>query len=99
MNDTQANLKPIAACAIGHVIASLDPEQGCKYLKSIAGGLIAGLADNKKGMRDSTVSALQVHGPPAASYWCFFSISFHVVFSSPNSSSILFLPEDGRDSQ
>ena len=63
MNDTQANLKPIAAVAIGHVIASLDPEQGCKYLKSIAGGLIAGLADNKKGMRDSTVSALQVQQP------------------------------------
>lgn len=59
-NDTQANLKPMAACAIGHLIASLEPEQGCKYLRSIAGGLISGLGDNKKGMRDATVSALQM---------------------------------------
>ena len=42
VNDTQANLKPLAASAIGHVIASLEPEQGCKFLRSIAGGLIAG---------------------------------------------------------
>jgi hypothetical protein len=27
LNDTQANLKPIAATAIGHVLASLEPEQ------------------------------------------------------------------------
>lgn len=28
LNDTQANLKPLAAAAIGHVIASLEPETG-----------------------------------------------------------------------
>ena len=60
LNDTQANLKPMAACAIGHVIASIDPEQGCKHLKVIAGGILSGLGDNKKGMRDATVSALQM---------------------------------------
>ena len=26
--DTQANLKPLAAAALGHLIASLDPETG-----------------------------------------------------------------------
>ena len=28
VNDTQANLKPIAVSAIGHVIASLEPSSG-----------------------------------------------------------------------
>lgn len=43
VSDTQANLKPIAAVAIGHLIASLEPEQGSKHLRLIAAGLIAGL--------------------------------------------------------
>jgi hypothetical protein len=60
VGDTQANLKPIAAVAIGHVIASLEPEHGTKQLRVIAAGLIAGLGDNKKPMRDATVSALQM---------------------------------------
>ena len=59
-NDTQANLKPMASCAIGHLIASIEPEQGCRHLKSIAAGVISGLGDNKKGMRDATVTALQM---------------------------------------
>ena len=60
VNDTQANLKPLAVTAIGHVIASLDPSSGHKILRLIADGLLSGLADNKKQMRDSTVAALQM---------------------------------------
>ena len=60
VNDTQANLKPLAATAIGHVVASLDPEPGARHLRAVASGLIAGLGDNKKPMRDATVAALQM---------------------------------------
>ena len=60
MNDTQANLKPIAVSAIAHIVASLDVEAaGAKVLRSMAAAMMIGLADNKKSMRDSTVSALQ----------------------------------------
>ena len=34
--DTQANLKPIAASAISHVISSLEPENGCKLLRAVS---------------------------------------------------------------
>ena len=60
LNDTQANLKPLAAAAIGHLIASLDPEAGAKHLRPVAGGLVGGLGDNKKPMRDATVAALNM---------------------------------------
>lgn len=60
INDTQANLKPLAVAAIGHLISSFDCESGCKILKVIAGSIMLGLADNKKPMRDATISALQM---------------------------------------
>lgn len=61
MNDTQANLKPIAVSAIAHIVASLDPRTaGTKVLTSIAPAMMIGLADNKKPMRDSTIAALQL---------------------------------------
>ena len=60
LNDTQANLKPLAAAAIGHLIASLEPEAGAKHLRPVAGGLVGGLGDNKKPMRDATVAALNM---------------------------------------
>lgn len=60
LNDTQANLKPLAAAAIGHIIASMETNAACKMLRIIADPLLAGLADNKKGMRDAAVSALQM---------------------------------------
>lgn len=60
LNDTQANLKPLAAAAVGHIIASLEVETGVKVLRTIAGPLLGGLADNKKPMRDATVAALQM---------------------------------------
>lgn len=60
INDTQANLKPIAVSCIGHLIASLEPVAGHKALRHVSEGLLSGLADNKKQMRDSTVSALQM---------------------------------------
>jgi hypothetical protein len=60
MNDTQANLKPLAASATGHLIASTELASAAKLLRIIAEPLLGGLADNKKGMRDATVAALQM---------------------------------------
>jgi hypothetical protein len=60
MNDTQANLKPIAASAIGHFVASLELDVAVKVLRMMAGPLLGGLADNKKTMKDATIAALQV---------------------------------------
>jgi cytoskeleton-associated protein 5 len=60
VNDTQANLKPIAANAIGHIIASLDPESGSKLMKLVATCLLGGLADSKKGVRDATIASLDI---------------------------------------
>ena len=57
--DTQANLKPIAASAISHVVASLDSESGCKLLRAVASGLVSTLGDNKLQMRSATISSLQ----------------------------------------
>lgn len=60
MNDTQANLKPLAVSAIAHVVASLDARSaGAKVLLTMAPAMMIGLADNKKSMRDSTIVALQ----------------------------------------
>lgn len=60
MNDTQANNKPIAAAAIGHVIASLEIDQAAKLLRLVSTGLLSGMGDNKKQMRDCVVAALQM---------------------------------------
>ena len=60
MSDTQANLKPVAVSAIGHIVASLDTRTaGPKVLQSMAQAMMLGLGDNKKPMRDSTITALQ----------------------------------------
>ena len=59
LNDTQANLKPMGALALGHVLSSLDVEACHKFLKPLATSLLSGIADNKKSMRDAVVSALQ----------------------------------------
>eukprot|EP01041_Mallomonas_annulata_P000127 gene127-202_t len=48
MKSLKANLKPIAAAAIGHVISSLEIEQGAKLLRLVASGLLGGTGDNKK---------------------------------------------------
>lgn len=42
VNDTQANLKPLAVMAIGHVLASFEPEAVCKSLKLVAAGIMSG---------------------------------------------------------
>jgi hypothetical protein len=60
ISDTQANLKPLAVTAIGHIVASLELESANKVLKIIASGMMTGLADNKKSMRDATVAALHL---------------------------------------
>jgi len=58
--DTNANLKPIAASAISHVVASLDPDSGSKLLRAVASALVSTLGDNKPQMRLATVSSLQM---------------------------------------
>ena len=59
MSDTQANLKPLAVSAIGHIVASLDVEtSGVKVLRVMAPIMMLGLGDNKKAMRDATIVAL-----------------------------------------
>lgn len=59
MSDTQANLKPLAVSAIGHIVASLDAEtSGVKVLRVMAPIMMLGLGDNKKAMRDATIVAL-----------------------------------------
>lgn len=60
MNDTQANLKPIAAAVIGHLVASFEISIGSKLLRLVAEALLGGLADNKKSMRDATTAAMQI---------------------------------------
>lgn len=87
LNDTQANLKPLAAAAIGHLIASLDPEAGAKHLRPIAGGLVGGLGDNKKPMRDATVSALNM--AVSLNRYTTASSSADTASSSPPSSSVV----------
>jgi hypothetical protein len=60
LHDTQANLKPIAALALGHVCSSVEVDAAAKILKVIASGLLETLADNKKSMRDSGVQAMNM---------------------------------------
>ena len=61
MDDSQANNKPIAASAIGHLVSSLEIEPASKLTKlTVAAALIGGFGDIKKGMRDATVLALDV---------------------------------------
>ena len=60
LTDTNANLKPLAATAIANIIASLEPENGAKLLRAVAGTLVASLGDNKQQMRSATIAALQM---------------------------------------
>ena len=60
LHDTQANLKPMAAHAIGHVLSSLEGDTCNKFLKPLASSLLGSIADNKKSMRDAVVSAMQM---------------------------------------
>ena len=60
INDTQANLKPLAVSAIGHLVSSFDSDAAAKCLRQVGGGLLLGLADNKKPMRDATIAALHM---------------------------------------
>eukprot|EP00981_Chlorochromonas_danica_P005425 scaffold1091_cov164-Ochromonas_danica.AAC.48 len=60
INDTQSNLKPVAMSALGHLIASFPPESGPKVLRAIAASMLSGLTDNKRPMREATISSLQL---------------------------------------
>jgi len=56
--DTHIALKPIAVTALGKVIASVQDGVSTKLLRICGQGLCAGLTENKKSMRDSTLTAL-----------------------------------------
>lgn len=58
LNDTQANLKPLAVTTMGHVIRAMDMESAVRAFRVLSGPLLAGVADNKKSMRDATLAAL-----------------------------------------
>lgn len=60
LNDTQANLKPLAANVMAHIIASFECEQAVKVLRVMAGCLLASVADSKKAMRDAVIIAFDV---------------------------------------
>ena len=63
LSDTQANLKPIAAATLGAILVSLEGENAAspsiKVLRTVAPGLLGGIGDNKKQMRDASLTALQ----------------------------------------
>jgi hypothetical protein len=58
LNDTQSNLKPIAVNCISHVFASLPSDKLVKAFKPYIGSILIGLCDNKKVMKDATITAL-----------------------------------------
>ncbi len=58
LNDTQANLKPLAAQAIGALIASLEPKSAARALTTVGSALLACFSDSKKPMRDAALAAL-----------------------------------------
>lgn len=61
VSDTNANIKPIASVCLGSLIASVDPENAARLLRQCADGLMNGLTDNKKQLRETTIQALQVN--------------------------------------
>ena len=50
-------------CSLLAPYESVVSNQGARQLRLIAGGLLGGMGDNKKGMRDATVAAMQVCCP------------------------------------
>lgn len=61
LTDTQANLKPLGATAIGHLLSSLEMEQSSRLIRGVIGDpLVAGVSDNKKVMRDACIASLQM---------------------------------------
>ena len=47
MTDTQANLKPLAATALGKLLSVCDPPVAARLLRPIAGALLGGFSDAK----------------------------------------------------
>jgi hypothetical protein len=69
MTDTQANLKPLAATALGKLLSVCDPPVAARLLRPIAGALLGGFSDAKASMRSATVAALHdavTHGQAQA---------------------------------
>ncbi|CAM9514386.1 unnamed protein product [Chrysoparadoxa australica] len=58
LSDSQSNLKPLAATAIGAVMCSVPAESTPKLCKAIAEPLLSCCGDNKKSMRDAALAAL-----------------------------------------
>lgn len=60
LEDSQSNLKPIAARNIASILNSVDNHAQAKLGRIVYGQLIhAGMSDNKKIVRDSALEALQ----------------------------------------
>ena len=58
LNDTQMNLKPIAAQAIGALIVSLESKVAARALAAMGSALLSCFSDNKKAMRDAVIASL-----------------------------------------
>ena len=59
LSDSQSNLKPLAAAAIGEVMLSVEEQCLPRLLRLVCLGLLGGMADNKKVMKDKCIFALQ----------------------------------------
>jgi cytoskeleton-associated protein 5 len=59
LSDSQSNLKPMAAGAIAHLVNSVDAASVPKLLRLVGEGLMGGVSDNKKQMRDAAVEAIE----------------------------------------
>jgi len=58
LNDTQANLKPLAAQAVSALIVSLESKVAARALAAMGSALLSCFSDNKKTMRDAVVAGL-----------------------------------------
>jgi len=60
LNDTQANLKPLAAATVASLVVKLERDPAARVLRALGLGaaLVAAFSDNKKGMREAVSGAL-----------------------------------------
>ncbi len=60
LNDSQSNLKPLAATAIGSILSRADEQSQAKIGKAVFPSLVnAAMNDMKKAMRDSAISSIR----------------------------------------
>lgn len=59
-SDTNSNLKPLAATALGVLVASMDVADAARCMRSYSDALLSGLSDNNKRLRENAINVLQV---------------------------------------